>query len=298
MDVKQYKYTFTVFTPTYNRAYIINRVFDSLMKQTFKDFEWLIVDDGSSDNTQEVIEEFKKTAWFPIRYIYKENGGKHTAYNRGIKEANGELFLVFDSDDSCIGNALERFYFHWNNIPSDKKDKFFAMGALCQDQNGKIIGDKFPEDVFDSDTIESTFKYNIQGEKWGFLTTDIAKQYPFKVFENERFVTESSVWFEISKKYKARYINEALRIYEINDDSLSFDAVKIRRTSPKGTTYSYLQQLTLNIPFVYKVKAMINCFRFSFYNKHCFFECIKKVNKFMLLPSLFLAFIMYLKDKK
>ena len=294
MDVK-YKYTFTVFTPTYNREKLIHRVFDSLKKQTFKDFEWLIVDDGSKDDTKKVIEEFKKQADFEIRYIYQENGGKHRAFNRGVKEANGELFLTADSDDYFLENALEKFKYYWDLIPN--KDEFSAVTGLCIDQNGQIVGDKYPENIFDSNSFETTFIYKIKGEKWGFQRTDVLRQYPFKEFEGERFIAESSVWFELSKKYKTRYINEPVRIYEINNDSLSTNTIKLRINNPKGTIYTYSKDFNLPIPFKFRIKSMINCLRFSFYDKTLLLNCLK-IQKKLLLPFIFpIAFLMFIKDK-
>ena len=105
-------YIFTVFTPTYNRAHTLSRVYKSLADQTFKNFEWLIVDDGSTDGTKVLIEKWTEEASFPIRYFYQENQGKHIAHNLGVKKARGELFLSLDSDDTCVPEALERFNYH------------------------------------------------------------------------------------------------------------------------------------------------------------------------------------------
>ena len=291
-----YKYTFTVFTPTYNRAHLLHRVFESLKKQTFRDFEWLIVDDGSSDNTKEIVEKFKKEANFPIRYIYQTNGGKHRAFNRGVKEAQGKFFLTADSDDWFLPDALEKLKYYWGLIPENEKKNFSAVTGLCIDKNGNVIGDKYPQNIFDSNSFETTFIYKIKGEKWGFQRTDILKQFPFKEFEGEKFIPESSVWFEISKYYKTRYINEPLRIYEVNNDSLSANTIKLRKNNPKGTIYAYSKNFELPIPLKYKIKSMINCLRFSFYSKKLFFECLK-IQKKYLLPFIFpVAFLMFLKD--
>jgi len=292
----KYKYKFTVFTPTYNRANLIHRVYESLEKQTFRNFEWLIVDDGSKDNTKEVIEKFKKKADFPIRYIYQKNGGKHRAFNKGVKEAKGEFFLTADSDDRFLSDALEKLKYYWDLIPENEKDNFSGVTGLCIDQNGDIIGDKYPKDIFDSNSFKSTFIYKIKGEKWGFQRTDILRKFPFKEFEGERFIAESSVWFEISRFYKTRYINEPLRIYEINEDSLSTNTINLRINNPQGTIYTYSKDFELPISLKYKIKSMINCLRFSFYKKELFFNCLK-IQKKYLLPILFpIGFLMYVKD--
>jgi len=293
----KYKYAFTVFTPTYNRAKLIHRVFESLQKQTFKDFEWLIVDDGSSDNTKEIVETFKKQANFPIRYIYQENGGKHRAFNRGVKEADGEFFLTADSDDYFLENALEILKKYWDLIPLNEKDQFSAVTGLCIDQNGNIIGNKYPKDIFDSNSFETTFVYKIKGEKWGFQKTDVLKEFPFKEFDGEKFIAESSVWFAISKKYKTRYINKPLRIYAINNDSLSADTVALRVKNPKGVLFTYVQEFNLPIPLKFRIKSMINCIRFSFYKKEMLFNCLSIQNKILLPITFSIGFLMYLKDR-
>jgi glycosyltransferase involved in cell wall biosynthesis len=212
-----YIYKFTVLTPAYNRANTLARVYDSLRAQTFRDFEWLVIDDGSSDGTKSLIEGWQAISDFPIRYIYQENQGKPAAFNRGVQEAKGELLLTLDSDDACVPHALERFKFHWDSIPHAMKANFSAVTVLCQDQNGKLVGDKFPQDVMDSDSIELTFKYGVDGEKWGFQRTEVLKQFPFPVVPNAKFISESIVWFALSRKFKTRFVNEALRIYHIDD---------------------------------------------------------------------------------
>src|SRR5688572_23550113 len=106
-------YTFTVFTPTHNRAHTLQRVYDSLRGQTFRDFEWLIVDDGSKDGTDRLAAAWARSADFEIRYRRQPNRGKHVAFNAGVRDARGELFLPLDSDDACVPRALERFIHHW-----------------------------------------------------------------------------------------------------------------------------------------------------------------------------------------
>ncbi len=212
-----YRYVFTVFTPTFNRCSTLHRVYDSLRLQTFRDFEWLIVDDGSTDGTIELVEKWQTESNFPIRYVYQENQGKPAAFNRGVQEAQGELFLTLDSDDACVPNALERLKYHWDGIPPVEKDKFSAVTVLCKDQNGRLIGDKFPCDVLDSDWIESFFKYKVKGEKWGFQRTDVLKQFPFPTVPNVKFISEGVLWFALSRRFKTRFVNEILRIYHTND---------------------------------------------------------------------------------
>lgn len=160
-----FRYTFTVFTPTYNRAHTLHRVYESLALQTLRNFEWLIVDDGSTDNTKELVDKWQNQAGSPIRYIRQDRQGKHVAFNRGVREAYGELFLTLDSDDACVPGALERFKYHWDAIPADKRRAFSAVTVLCKDHHGKPVGTRFPCDPTDSDSLEIRYKYKVKSEK-------------------------------------------------------------------------------------------------------------------------------------
>jgi glycosyltransferase involved in cell wall biosynthesis len=208
-----FQYTFTVFTPTYNRAHTLHRVYESLQRQTCHDFEWLIVDDGSTDATREVVGQWQQQAKFPISYIYQENQGKHVAFNRGVSEARGEFFLTLDSDDSCVPEALGRFKYHWDAIPANLRDRFAAVTALCKDQDGRLVGDKFPRDLMDSDPLEMRYKFKVRGEKWGFTRTEILKQFPYPIIDATSYVPESIVWNAIARRFKTRFVNELLRVY-------------------------------------------------------------------------------------
>ncbi len=204
---------FTVFTPTYNRARTLKRVYDSLASQTFRDFEWLVVDDGSKDETRALIDGWIAEAKFPIRGYYQENQGKHVAWNRGIELAAGFAFLSIDSDDSFVAEALQVFYDTWNSIPESVRHTFTGVCASAADERGKLSGTPFPKDVLDSDSIEIRLRYKVQGEKWGFQRTDVLRAHPFPVVQNSSFVPESLVWFRIAMKYKQRFINRVLRTW-------------------------------------------------------------------------------------
>jgi glycosyltransferase involved in cell wall biosynthesis len=209
----QFQYTFTVFTPTYNRAHSLERVYESLSSQSFRDFEWLVVDDGSNDNTRKLIMKWSAEASFTIRYLFQTNQGKHVAFNRAVHEAKGMFFLVADSDDWFVPEALERFRYYWLQIPGQVRDQFTGVTCLCMDQGGVIIGTRFPDNPTDSDSLEIRYRYRVSGEKWGFHRTDVLRQFPFPVQEGMKYVPEGIVWGRIARRYKTRFINETLRIY-------------------------------------------------------------------------------------
>jgi glycosyltransferase involved in cell wall biosynthesis len=301
------KYLFTVFTPTFNREKTLHRVYESLKSQTFQDFEWLIVDDGSNDSTRELVNKWIQESNFPIRYIYQENQGKHCAFNKGVQEAKGELFLTLDSDDGCVAHALERFAYHWEGIPDDQKSQFSAVTSLCVDQYGNTIGDRFPLDVFDSNSLESYYKCKIRGEKWGFHKTDVLKQFPFPVRSDCKFIPEGIVWSAIARKYKTRYINEYLRVYWKEDRGQSNQLSNIQNPSrhAAGHVLWYQSKLENEIDwFRYSPAQFVRCAihfsRFSFHIK----EGVIKQNqsltnfwsKFLWFSMLPIGYLVYKKD--
>jgi len=217
-------YSFTVFTPTYNRAHTLSRVHACLESQTFRDFEWLVVDDGSTDHTRSLMESLRHKASFSMRYIYQKNAHKKGAFNRGVRESLGELFLTLDSDDECVPNALERLWWHWMNIPQSVRTRFSAVTGLCADEDGNLVGDRFPTESsdgwIDSDSLEIRYRYHVKGEKWGFQRTDVLRNFPFPE-DVQGHVPEGVVWSAIARRYRTRYVNEVLRIYHRGNDQLT-----------------------------------------------------------------------------
>lgn len=213
-----FNYKFTVFTPSFNRADTLHRVFESLQIQSYRDFEWLIIDDGSTDATKSVVEEFKLRAHFPIRYVYQNNTHKYVTLLRGAEMASGEFFYSVDSDDEILPNALEVLHETWLTIPEDKKENFSGVTGLCIDQYGQLIGSKFPQVPFDSDSLECAIKYRISGEKSGFQKTELLRQFSAdSKFEQNGYIPEGILWISLANKgYKTRYINQVLRKYYIN----------------------------------------------------------------------------------
>jgi glycosyltransferase involved in cell wall biosynthesis len=295
----KYKYKFTVFTPTYNRAHTLTRVYNSLANQTFKDFEWLIVDDGSTDNTGEIVNKWIKNSKFSIRYIKKQNGGKHTAINVGVKEAQGELFLIHDSDDSCVPETIERFSFHWDSIQPEDKSKFSGVTVLCKNSEGEIVGDKFSESPMDMSALEIRSQFKVEGEKWGFHKTDIFKEFPFPEFKGERFISEGLIWNRMAMKYKVRHVNEVLRIYEYSPDGLVASMLKIRLNSPIGTRLYYNELSSLPISIKLKVKAIINYCRFSFHSNISSNKIVNESSSKVLCALLItIGYVVYKIDSK
>ena len=251
----------TVFTPTYNRAHLLPRVYESLCRQTFRDFEWVIVDDGSVDDTKSVIDKLTiNNGQLTIRYFRQENGGKHRAINRGVKEARGELFLILDSDDTLPPQSLELIYHYYQQIKDDA-----SFGGVCgymAHHDGTIIGRGNDEDVLDANSIEMRYKYNIQGDMLEVFRTSVMREIPFPEIQGEKFVSEALVWNRIACKYKLRIFHEVVYYRDYLDGGLTDKIVKIRMTSPIASMMTYAELNSYLIPFVSKVKAAINYWRF------------------------------------
>ena len=230
------RFVFTVFTPTLDRAHTLERVYRSLAAQTFRDFEWIVVDDGSTDGTEQLVGGWRAEAPFPITYQFQEHRGKHVATNRAVAVARGDLFLTLDSDDSCVPRALERFKFHWDAIPAVERHRFSAVTALVADEHGNLVGTPFPRDPTDSSPLEISFRYKVHGEKWGFQRTDVMRQFPFPELDSQ--IPEGIVWTAIGRRYKTRYVNEILRIYW-QDQSISLSRPSSRGANPDGAMLAY-----------------------------------------------------------
>ena len=263
----------TVFTPTYNRAHLLPRLFESLCKQTFKDFEWVIVDDGSVDDTKEVVDKFlvhsfqflddSDKASFPIRYFYQENGGKHRAINRGVKEANGELFFIADSDDILPPNALETVAGIYKEIKDDSS--FAGVCGLDGTFEGNVIGSGLPQNVIDDTSIAVRFKLGVTGDMKEVFRTDVLKEFPFPEIEGECFCPEVLVWNRIATKYKLRYFNQIIYLAEYQNDGITSGIVRARMKSPIASMMTYAEMAEYNnVPFIARVKSAINYWRFRF----------------------------------
>lgn len=251
----------TVFTPTYNRAYRLNVLYESLCRQSFTDFEWLIVDDGSTDNTEALVEDWLKENKINIRYFRQPNGGKHRAINQGVKMANGELFFIVDSDDCLTPNAIDEIERQYRAI-YDKEDFCGVCGLKCY-ADGSKIGGESKYDILECSSLDFRYKYKVKGDMAEVLRTDILRNYPFPEFDDEKFCPEALVWNRIALKYKFRYFYSKIYVCEYLSDGLTAGIVRIRRNSPKASMLYYSELYHLKINLKTTIKASINFWRFS-----------------------------------
>lgn len=229
----------TIFTPIYNRAYIIERLYRSLLCQTNYGFEWLIVDDGSVDNISDLIHQWmKNTQEFKIRFYQQENRGKHCAINYAVELAQYEALFIVDSDDYLVDDAVETILKYWEPIRADKE--YAGVSGLKIFENRKVIGDT-PEfhnhDYIDATNLERA-KFGLCGDKAEIYKTDILRKFPFPEFENEKFITEDVVWNKIAYQgYKVRWFNKGIMICEYLEDGLTAKGNKLFIQNPKGWAY-------------------------------------------------------------
>lgn len=204
----------TVFTPTFNRADKLIRVYRSLEKQTYRNFEWLIIDDGSGDDTRNVVDAWVSEQKVDIRYVWQKNRGKFWSIWEGVKSANGDWFLIADSDDEFIPETIEIFLDYWKQLDVNVQAAACGISGLCcWNDTGDIMGKPFPESPMISDALEITYGYGVVGEKWGILRTEKLREFfPYEVPDNIKFISESYIWYQMALKYKTLYINKMLRI--------------------------------------------------------------------------------------
>lgn len=250
----------TIFTPTYNRAGFLMPLYDSIKKQSSRDFEWVIVDDGSTDNTYEVMADIISSHddSFPIRYFKKPNGGKHTAINMGVNVAEGELFLILDSDDELPPTAIEMIEKRYEKIKNDE-----SIGGVCgymAHRNGDRIGKPVIET--EASSMELRYKHNITGDMCEVFRTAVLKEYPFPEISGEKFCPEALVWNRIAQKYRLCVFPDIIYLRDYIDGGLTDNIVRIRMNSPIASMMTYAELNGYDVPLKEKAKAAINYWRF------------------------------------
>lgn len=225
----------TIFTPAYNRAHTLPRTYESLLAQDCKDFVWLIVDDGSSDNTAELVRGWQeKDNGFEIRYIYKENGGMHTAHNTAYEHTDTELNICIDSDDCLAPGAVEKILHKWDAV---REKGYAGIIALDADMDGNIVGSGFPEGLTET-TLMDYYAAGGSGDKKLVYRTDVIKRYPpYPVFEGERYVCISSLYTLIDQDYLLSVLPEVVCNVDYQPDGHTTSMFREYMRSPRGFAY-------------------------------------------------------------
>lgn len=247
----------TVFTPTYNRASTLPRTYESLCRQDCKDFLWLVVDDGSTDNTAVLVREWqKKDNGFEIRYIYKENGGMHTAHNTAYENIDTELNVCIDSDDCLADGAVRRIQDKWQTV---KLRGYAGIIGLDANLGGKLIGNGFPEGMTET-TLTGYYASGGRGDKKLVYQTDIIRQYPpYPVFEGEKYVALAYKYRLIDQDYKLSVLDEVLCNVEYQLDGSSNTMWKQYLKNPKG--FAFWRKVCMKYP-TSKKRLVIDCIHY------------------------------------
>lgn len=267
----------TVFTPTYNRAHTIERTFESLQNQSDDDFEWVVVDDGSLDNTFELLTRMEKVAKFPITMRRQKNAGKHVAINLGVQLAQGELFLIVDSDDWLKPDAIATIKHLAEGLP--KNGKYAGVAGVKITPEGNLVGTSFSSKYVDCTAFERA-KYSINGDKAETYFTKVLREFPFPVFEGETFLTESVVWYRIAHAgYKIRWTNEQFYICDYQSNGLSATTGKCSRNF-EGYQLTTKEMLGYKeLPYRARAEQLLAYAAISCKEKKNIKECAKKIKQ-------------------
>lgn len=252
MQVKDKEILLTIFTPAYNRAYSLVRCYKSLVEQSCKEFIWLIIDDGSTDNTKELVREWQQCDnGFEIHYVYKENGGMHTAHNRAYELIDTELNVCIDSDDYMGENAAEKIITFWKNYGSDK---YAGIIGLDADFEGNIIGRPLPEQR-KSITLSGYYAEGGKGDKKLVYRTNLMKKYPpYPAFSGEKYVSLGYKYLLCDQEYELLILNEVLCNVEYQLDGSSTNMYRQYLRNPQG--FAFIRKIDMQYDKSLKRKFM------------------------------------------
>jgi glycosyltransferase involved in cell wall biosynthesis len=246
----------TVFTPTYDRAYCLGNCYTSLKKQTSKDFIWLIIDDGSTDKTKELVSSWIAENLIEIRYHWQENHGMHGAHNTAYELIDTELNVCIDSDDCMPDDAVQKINAFWDEYGSDNVSGIIGLDSFV---DGRIIGSKLPEQLERSTLFGLYYHHGVTGDKKLVYRSELTKQYPYPIFKNENYVGLAYKYYKLDQRYKLLLMNEILCQVEYLPDGSSMNMWKQYRKNPKG--FAFYRKELMRLPFAslsFKYKQAIH----------------------------------------
>ena len=265
---------FSVITPTYNRAKYLPRIYNSLLQQDNIDFEWIIIDDGSSDNTKEVVENFNRA--FEIKYFYQINAGKPTAVNAGVQISDSCISTILDSDDIFSANTLNTVWNYFDVKTGRFEHNCVCISGLDQYYNGEIVDNKYPHDYFISDEIRYIWNKFNNGDRCEFFITEVLKKYSYPIFADEKNIAPSIISIRIALIYKTIYVNKVFKIIEYLQDGLSTQNYYIKY--PLGSELVFNERSIPPFRFILQIKysALYIYFAKMNYKKHIFINAKNK----------------------
>lgn len=269
----------SILTPTYNRGEQLKHLYNALKRQTRDNFEWIIIDDGSNDKTKEYVQEFIEENIILIKYEYKSNGGKHTALNKGIRLAEGELTFIVDSDDILTEDAIEEVILNWDKV---KHMNLCGMSFLRGYTKKQVIGDKHTEDFCIDDFINMRFNKHVKGDKAEVWVTEKLKEVPFPEIEGERFFGENYVWVNLAKKYKMLFINRIIYITEYLEGGLTKSGRTLRIRCPEGGMINAKEILGKEFSIKYRLKNIFLYICYGLFAKKSLVDMFKDSGSLIL----------------
>lgn len=286
-----YEYPLTFLTPTYNRANYLPRLYRSILAQKNRDFQWLIIDDGSTDDTKDVVCSFSKSVHW--EYYYKENGGKHTALNYAHSHIKGKLICIIDSDDWLTEDAVDVIFDYWEKY---KDTRIKCLTFLKKKNNGDLASNGFPDEEVISNVIDFRINQRIKGDCCEVLLSDVFKEYQFPVFRNERFVPEGCLWNHVGFKYDTAYINRVIYLCEYLNDGLTNSGRLLRIKNPQGCAQHCLSffesdSRNVNKRILFKEGVLYSCYsRFAGESRN---EIFKRNSSFIIRLSYIPGLMLY-----
>lgn len=254
-------YDLCIFTPTYNRAYCLEALFNSLCRQRSSRFSWLIVDDGSTDDTEELVKSLTERSPFPISYYRQDNGGKQRAFNTGVSHCQSELFMCVDSDDVLVDDAVNEILSHWEKVRHNPK--IAGIIGMCGKDSNTPLQTVFPDDLEETTMWDLYYKRHHRGDTALAHRTNVLKKYPFEVEPGEKFIAETFVFHQIDQSYDLSVMNKVLIIREYLDDGYTANVRKITRENPIG--YLKLKRMyigyadTLSLRYYETILYLVGC---------------------------------------
>jgi len=291
--------TITVFTPTYNRAYCLHRLYESLLRQTSQGFEWLIIDDGSTDNTKALVSKWVTEKKIDIKYVYQENGGMHTGHNKAYSLIETELNVCIDSDDYMPDNAIAIIIQKWK---TEGNEKFAGLLGLDIDKQGKVIGTKFPNNIYSCKYSELKRKFGVVGDiKFVYRTEVIKKQMPYPVFKGEKFVPLGYAYGLVDKEYDMLCSNEVYCIVDYMPDGSTKNIIKQYFLNPKGFAHERKVKMIISPYFIDRYKYAMHYISSSIIIRNSRFiseSPNKLLTFFAIIPGVLLYMYILYKYKK
>lgn len=286
---------FTVFTPTFNRCHLLKRLYEYLKSEEYNDLEWLIIDDGSTDETEKYIESLNNEK-FTIRYYKQKNSGKYVAFNKAIDEAEGKYFICIDSDDLYVRGAFVELEKLTQELQADDA----GLCYLSATPDGKIIGSTFPQNITRSNLIDLYYKYGVTGDKGILHKTNVLKKYRFPVFPGEKFATETLLYGQIPNLYKL--VNKVVEIKYYQQDGLTAKYREVLRKNPQSSlkNYQLIDKYTLQPKMA--IRNTIRYLSFVYYTgtswKNNVSQCRHKLLYVILSPIGYCVHVHYLIEDK